>query len=122
MAKESRLTRVQRWRKANPLRYAYQNLKGNAKRRGKVFDLTFDEFKQFAVKTEYIGKKGRTAESYHVDRIDPARGYTINNIQVLTNSENMRKHMIAYWNGRRVLAKTIKIYDNEQEQAHNSPF
>ena len=74
-----------------PLKAAYLNLKDNAKRRGKEFDLTFEQFQIFAAKTDYMRKKGIHSESYHIDRIDETKGYTINNIQVITNCENLRK-------------------------------
>jgi hypothetical protein len=80
-----------RYRDANPLRSAYTQLRHNAKRRGKVFTLTFEQFKEFAIKTEYAFRKGRTGSSYHIDRIDEHGPYSIENIQVLTNSENVRK-------------------------------
>ncbi len=75
-----------------PLRYAYNNLKQNAKRRNKHFGLSFAEFEAFAIATEYYKKKGRKATCYHIDRIDETKGYTIDNIQVLTNRENVRKY------------------------------
>jgi len=78
----------------HPIRYAYNNLKQNAKRRNKHFELTFEQFKAFAVATEYYKKKGRKATCYHIDRIDETQGYTIDNIQVLTNQENVRKYAI----------------------------
>jgi len=81
------------WKKANPLRYAYQSLKDNAKRRGKEFDISFDQFKDFCIKTAYIQNRGRLAGSFHIDRIDETGGYTLDNIQVLTNSENVQKYV-----------------------------
>jgi hypothetical protein len=81
------------YREKHPVKAAYQNLKSSAKRRGKTFDLTFEQFKEFAIKTEYIYKKGRSAESYHVDRINPDKGYTLDNIQVLTNRSNVLKQL-----------------------------
>jgi len=84
--------RMRRWRKNNPMNAAYNNLKNNAKRRGKPFELTFEQFKQFAIKTEYIAKKGISATSYTIDRINEELGYTIDNIQVLQNSDNIKKY------------------------------
>jgi hypothetical protein len=81
------------WKKANPLRYAYQSLKDNAKRRGKAFELTFEQFKDFCIKSEYGTKRGRFANSFHIDRRDENGGYTIDNIQALTNGENVRKYI-----------------------------
>jgi|GEM_PF-1579386 len=77
--------------KANPLRYAYRHLKANAKRRGKEFSLTLAQFEAFCIETEYLDKCGKKATSYTIDRIDPTRGYHADNIQPLTNSENVKK-------------------------------
>lgn len=71
---------------------AYKNLRDNAKRRGKVFTLTFDQFSEFCYRTNYMAGRGRTKESYSIDRIDNNKGYTADNIRVLTVSENARKH------------------------------
>lgn len=73
------------------MKYAFQKLRSNAKRRGKEFDLTFDQFQQFCVKTEYLVGRGRTRTGFHIDRIRDDRGYTMDNIQVLTNTENITK-------------------------------
>lgn len=81
------------WRNKNPVRYAYNNLKHNAKKRGKEFDLTLKEFEMFCMRTEYMKGKGRTAESYHIDRVDESKGYTITNITLLTNSQNIKKSL-----------------------------
>lgn len=80
------------WKKNNPIRAAYCNLRTNAKRRGKEFTITFEEFEKWCEETQYMFGKGRTATSYTIDRIDPERGYSIDNIRVLTNSENVRRH------------------------------
>lgn len=85
------------WIKKNPIRAAYLDLKNNAKRRGKDFKLTFEQFKQFCIKTKYIDVKGRGKESYHIDRIDENKGYTIDNIQILTNSQNVKKYFDHYY-------------------------
>lgn len=81
----------QEWRKQNLMKYAYNNLKSNAKSRGKDFDLTFEEFSKFAIETDYIGKKGKTSTSYSIDRIKNELGYTLSNIRVLPLGENSRK-------------------------------
>lgn len=92
--------RSREWRKNNPIKYAYQNLKHNAKRRGKEFSITFDQFKEFCVKVDYLGKKGITAEGYHIDRIREEDGYHIDNIQLLQNSDNVKKYMTFVRDGR----------------------
>lgn len=79
-------------REKDPMRYAFQTLRDNVyRKKGRAwFYLTFEEFKQFAYETEYIGKKGVTKTEYHVDRIDPTMGYFIGNIRALTNVLNQK--------------------------------
>lgn len=74
-----------------PLEYTFNLLKSNAKRRKKPFDLTIDEFKKFCAETNYLERKGKLKSSLTIDRIRSDRGYSYNNIQVLTLSENSRK-------------------------------
>ena len=64
---------------------------GNAKRRGKDFRLTLAEFELFCEQTNYLVLKGKTAKSASIDRIDHTRGYFIDNIQVLSLSDNSKK-------------------------------
>lgn len=88
------------WAEKNPVRYAYANLKQNARRRGKDFELTYEQFEAWSKKTEYIRGKGRKSESWHIDRIDESKGYTVDNIQVLSNKRNNYKYLLlrAEWN------------------------
>jgi hypothetical protein len=72
----------QDYAKRHPLRYCYNSLKQNAKRRGKAFELTFEQFEEFATRTDYINKRGTGAHGFTIDRIDPTKGYTAENIQV----------------------------------------
>lgn len=75
------------------VKYAYWTLRNNAKRRGKVFKLTLEQFREFAHKTNYMVGKGKQKESYHIDRINEAGAYAADNIQVLSNTENVRKFL-----------------------------
>ena len=81
------------WRLNNPMKHAYNSLKSNAKARGKDFDLTFDQFKKFAVKTDYMNMRGRTGQAYHIDRIHEEEGYTEGNLQTLKNVDNIKKYV-----------------------------
>lgn len=94
-----------RYRKANPMMASYQALKSNSKRRGHFFDLTFEQFRQFCYETEYMAKKGRSSLSYSVDRIIEELGYTVGNLQALTNRDNVLKE-----HDRRRVKKTL-VYD-----------
>jgi hypothetical protein len=102
---------AKRW----PIKYAYQELRNRANKRGKYFDLTLEQFREFVVKTDYMVKKGIYKDSYHIDRIDESKGYTVDNIQLLTNSENISKFLqYDYVNGK-FSAVTKKILpDNEK--------
>lgn len=86
-----------RRRDADPVRTSYENLKFNATRRGKVFTITLAYFRRFCYRTDYIAGKGRTADSYTVDRIKEWLGYIPGNIQVKTNGDNVRKYLSYVW-------------------------
>lgn len=73
--------------------WAFRKLKSNAKRRGIFFDLTREQFAAFCYETQILHGRGRTSQSYHVDRIIDERGYTAGNLQKLTNRENLAKEM-----------------------------
>jgi len=75
----------------NPLGYTYSLLKTNAKRRGKVFTLTLEQFRQFCTETNYLALKGKQGSNLSIDRIDNSKGYEAGNLQVLTLSANSRK-------------------------------
>ncbi len=100
-----------RYAEANPIKYAYQTLRLNAKRRGKVFELTLEQFTEFAIETDYINKRGRSRSSYHIDRIDETRGYSADNIQPLTNEENIKKS----WKARRLIQGNYNFDTGEME-------
>jgi hypothetical protein len=78
----------------DPVRYAYQTTKDNAKRRGKEFTISLEYFRKFCVESEYIKKKGITAKSFTIDRKDNTKGYVEGNLQVLTNGQNVIKKML----------------------------
>ncbi len=71
--------------------YVFNLLKQNAKRRGKDFTLTLDEFRRFCAETRYLENRGRNKRGFSIDRIDNALGYSLDNIQILTTSQNSKK-------------------------------
>lgn len=77
--------------KRHPVKYAWMVLRNNAKRRGKTFTLTFDEFCAFNKKENYVEQKGIHADDLSIDRKDNDKGYSKNNIQALTVGENSSK-------------------------------
>lgn len=76
---------------AHPLKYAYQTFKDNAKRRGKDFNVTYDEFIDFDSETHYLKKKGKGPNDASIDRLVNSKGYSINNMQILSLSDNSAK-------------------------------
>ncbi len=46
------------YRHNNRVKYAYDTLRSNAKRRGHGFELTLEQFEKFAIATDYIINKG----------------------------------------------------------------
>lgn len=83
--------RSRKWRANNPIRYAFSAIKGSAKKRNISFDIKFEEFKDWCEKTGYASNKGIARLTDHCDRIDDDLGYEINNIQILSQGDNVRK-------------------------------
>ena len=75
----------------DPVGCAFTRLKSNAKRREKEFTLTLEEFKKFCEETNYIELKGRHKSSMTIDRKDSTKGYSYNNIKILSMSSNASK-------------------------------
>lgn len=78
-------------RKKDPMRYSYDAMKANAKRRNKIFTISFEYFQQFCYQTKYHLGKGRSKVSFTVDCKINELGYAEGNIQMLTKQENSRK-------------------------------
>lgn len=76
------------------MKAAFAALRTSAKTRNIPFLLTFEEFERFAVRTKLLKGRGVTKLGWHVDRIDSNGPYSIDNIQVLTNSENASKEAL----------------------------
>lgn len=110
---------TKKYRKNNPVKASFYNLKNNAKRRGKKFNLTFEEFKEFAVRVDLISNSGRKKHSYHIDRIDEEKGYTKDNIQLLQNTYNVKKYHI--YNKEKDLAFVLTV-KTKKIKNKNVPF
>jgi hypothetical protein len=86
-----RVCQNRKWREKNKVKYCYQALKDNSKRRGVEFKISLEEFESFCIKTNYIVGKGKTKESYSIDRKESDKGYFLENIQILSLSDNSKK-------------------------------
>ncbi len=79
---------------AHPLKYAFKNLRNRAKERGHDFHLTFQQYEQLAINTGYAQWRGKDGESFSLDRADRRKGYTIDNVRVITLAANSRKQYL----------------------------
>lgn len=84
------------------VRYTFYSRKHNAKRRGIPWHISLEWFRKFCHKVKYIGFTGRSAEGYTLDRIHNDRGYTEDNIQVMTNRDNVKKYFTYDWQTKTV--------------------
>jgi hypothetical protein len=108
--------RSRKSRLSDPVRYAWWNLRNRAKQRSIAFTITLEQFRAFCVKTQFIAGKGRSADSYTIDRIYNNVGYHIDNIQVLTKSQNVKKYYLSYdWEHKiATVMKPIDFIDNNE--------
>jgi hypothetical protein len=83
---ESRL-----WRANHPDRAVYREIKNRAKRRGQIFDITFEQFCATPHFEEYLTRRGTGIGELHLDRKIVHLGYVPGNLQVITTAENLRK-------------------------------
>jgi len=81
-----------RFRKENDIvAYTYNLRKSRAKQRGHSFTITLEEFRKWCAENDYIDKKGKKAGSASIDRKDDSIGYTYDNMQILSLSDNSAK-------------------------------
>lgn len=78
-----------RKRLANPVAYAFANLRCSARKRGIGFELTFSEFEEFCARTGYAHRRGKEPESLTVDRINRFLPYRADNIRPMTYEANI---------------------------------
>lgn len=104
------------------MRSAFHNLKNNAKRRNKEFSLTFEQFKEFCIATEYHSKRGVHRYSYTVDRIVETEGYHLDNIQVLTNRDNVKKYLTYVYSERQGNMIIVEKKSQIDPDAEDLPF
>lgn len=83
--------RMLAWRANNPELASFRHLEESAKRRGIQFLLTLEEFTAWGHAHNYFRSKGRRTYESSVDRIRQDGPYSLDNIQVLTISENSAK-------------------------------
>lgn len=75
----------------NLIKYAYDTLKINAKRRGKIFTISYVYFEKLCLESNYHELKGRGANDLTIDRINNEIGYVEGNVRVVKKSINSTK-------------------------------
>lgn len=91
---------MREWRRLNPLKAKFADLRNNARRRGISFELTFAEFSGLAIRTGYAQHAGsRLATDLTLDRIDHEQGYRLDNLRVIPHLENSTKGAVERWHG-----------------------
>lgn len=111
MYKESKSERRERYAKEKArdlIGWAYRTLKANAKRRGKMFTITLDEFKEFCFETEILTTRGTKSKSHSIDRIDDRFGYHIGNIQKMELGHNVKKRFNYDWSDKSCSYSEVK--------------
>ena len=84
--------RQRRWRSLNPLRNTYNHLKSSAQRRGIEFALTLDEFYTFCKANGFTAyRKSYDDAQLTFDRKDVTKGYSLDNLQLITHLDNSVK-------------------------------
>ena len=77
--------RAKDYKKKHPFRYYFNAHKCNAKRRGIPWHLSFEEFQQIW-KQSGKWKQKLSGQLWEMHRLDPDKGYKINNIVIIKKS------------------------------------
>ena len=78
-------------RETRPRVARYNQFKNSAIQRGKEFNISFKEFCDFCDKTGYL-EKGYRGMNATIDRVKNHLGYSIDNIQIISNRANINKY------------------------------
>lgn len=84
------------WREQNPIPTLLAQIRWRAKRDQREFDLDLDWF------TAFLADRGYDKAEHQIDRISVLKGYTKDNLQILTIEENIAK-------GNRERGKQLQI-------------
>ncbi len=75
-----------------PIDCVFYWLRKSAKKRHLEFSITLAWFREFVKGNGYMEGRGRLTDSLTIDRVDNLRGYTMDNLQILSKSENVIKY------------------------------
>lgn len=85
-----------RFKEKHPLKYFFHHLRARARERGISFSLTYSDYAEFCLKTDYHLLKGKTSLCLSIDRMDVKKGYSKDNIRAITVSANCKRKWVPY--------------------------
>ncbi len=104
---------VGRRRANNVLLTVFKGIKHRAARKKVPFTISFEFFERWVLENRYLNDRGKECLCLHIDRKIPSLGYTEDNIQVLTCTENTAK---GNWERHQ------PWYKGETEEVEGDPF
>lgn len=111
-----------RRKQKDPEKYYYGVTRRNARRRGIPFDITLEQWRKFCQETEYIITKGKSSTSMTIDRIDPSKGYTIDNIRTLANGDNVRRMLMLRYHWDEEKREMVFWYSKDEALSEDPLF
>lgn len=99
------------YRANNPKSAAYDTLKDHARERNLPFTLSRKEFSKLVEGTKVFKEDGSRDSDWHIDRIDPTKGYEASNLQVLHVHDNIVKGNQERWDSKYKRHLKYRKYD-----------
>lgn len=103
----------------NKLKYLVTNAKSRAIKEGMEFNLDHTKIeipthcKYLGIELTYTHKQGRKRSNISLDRIDSTRGYTMDNIQLISDKANVMKNDASIPELVTFAKNVLKEHDNE---------
>lgn len=110
----------------NPLGRVVSKLRSRSKRKGIEFDLTVEYLKSLPLIEHYMTQRAENPNQFHIDRIDPLKGYVKGNIRVVEASENLRKaytdKKVHEWERQRLNGQEEMPWEDQMDEEIECPF
>jgi len=79
------------------LRNNYNRSRNQAKHRGQVWSINFDDYAFLWLANDNYKNQGRQRHNLHLARIDDSGDWDINNVQIVTRGKHLSKRMLDYY-------------------------
>lgn len=76
----------------DPIAFRYNQWRQKCKQRKKPNNVSLQQFRDFCKETGYLIVKGKRGKNATIDRPNNLQGYTLENMDLLTNMQNIRKY------------------------------